>query len=142
MSCVDACGDSDRDCMFAKALLAQGARCERVERRDRGERVLLECSSPIARTNCRTLAALLHERARFALRLPPPGRPLMHLHALKLQCGGLPAIRHALGTDETDVHRLVSLAHERHGSLTELPWAAIVHELVQWQPARRGRPRA
>ena len=63
------------------------------------------------------------------------------MHGLKLQCGGLPAIRRALGTDEADVHRLVGLAQERHGSLTELPWSQIVADLVQWQPARRSRPR-
>lgn len=141
MSCVDSCGDSPRGCIFAKALLAHAARCEVAERHERGERVVLECGSPVARTNCGTLAALLHERARFALRLPPPGRPLIHLHALKLQCGGLPAIRRALGGDEPDVHRMVGLAHERHGSLTELPWDGIVAELVQWQPARRSRTR-
>jgi hypothetical protein len=141
MSCVDSCGESERGCVFAKALLAHGARCERVERHERAERVVLECTSPVARTNCGTLAALLHERARFALRLPPPGRPLIHLHALKLQCGGLPAIRRALDSDEADVHRLVGLAQERHGSLTELPWSQIVAEIVQWQPARRSRPR-
>lgn len=142
MSCVDSCGDSNRACVFAKALLAHGARCERVERHERGERVLMECSSPVARTNCSTLAALLHERARFALHLPPPGRPLIHLQALKLQCGGLPAVRRALASDEADVHRLVGLAQERHGSLTELPWAQIVADLVQWQAPRRSRPRA
>ena len=48
------------------------------------ERDLLECTSPVARINCGTLAALLHERARFALRLPAPGRPLMHVQSLRL----------------------------------------------------------
>jgi hypothetical protein len=141
MNCVDSCGDSERGCVFAKALLARAGACERVERHERAERVVLECSSPVARTNCGTLAALLHERARFALRLPPPGRPLIHLHAMKLQCGGLPAIRRALGSDESDVHRLVGLAQQRHGSLADLPWNQIVAELVQWQPLRRSARR-
>ena len=45
------------------------------------------------------------------------------------------------GRQDAEVIGLVGLAHERHGSLTELPWDRIVAELVQWQPARRSRPR-
>ena len=97
------------------------------------------CGSPVARINCATLAALLHERARFALRLPPPGRPLMHVQALRLQCGGLAALRQTLAHPDPDVHRLVNEAQQRHGSLTELPWAVLVPALAGWQPPRRGR---
>ncbi len=138
---VDTCCESDRGCVFAKALLAQQAGCELAQRRAVAERVLVECPSPVARTNCGTLAALLQERARFALRLPPPGRPLIHMHALRLQCGGAAALQQVLQSADRDVHRMVGLAHERHGSLTELPWAAMVPALVAWQPRRRGRAR-
>ena len=135
------CCDSDRACVFAKALLARTAVCERAERRAVAERVLVECASPVARTNCGTLAALMHERARFALRLPPAGRPLIHMQALRLQCGGLVALQQVLGSSEADVHRMVGNAQERHGSLTELPWSALVAALVAWQPPKRGRAR-
>ena len=131
--------NSDRTCVFFKALLALTSPCERAETRAVGERVLVECNSPVARTNCGTLAALLRERAHFALRLPTAGRPLIHMQALRLQCGGLSALRQVLGSDERDVHRLVVAAQARHGSLTELPWAALVAALVAWQPPRRGR---
>ena len=90
------CCDSDQACVFAKALLSHTAVCELAQRRAVAERVLVECPSPVARTNCGTLAALLHERARFALRLPPPGRPLIHMQALRLQCGGLTALQQVL----------------------------------------------
>jgi hypothetical protein len=135
----EGCCDSDTACVFAKALLARAASCELATRRAVGERDLLECPSPVARTNCGTLAALLHERARFALRLPRPGPPLIHAQALRLQCGGLAGIQQALGATSDDVHRLVGQAHERHGSLTELPWAAVVATVVDWQPRRRRR---
>lgn len=135
------CCDSDRACVFAKALLARTAVCERAERRAVAERVLVECASPVARTNCGTLAALMHERARFALRLPSAGRPLIHMQALRLQCGGLKALQQSLGSDEPDVHRMVGAAQERHGSLTELPWDTLVAALAAWQPPRRGRSR-
>ena len=135
------CCDSDQACVFAKALLSQQAACELAQRRAVAERVLVECTSPVARTNCGTLAALLHERARFALRLPPAGRPLIHMQALRLQCGGLNALQQVLGCAGRDVHRMVGTAHERHGSLTELPWATLVAALAAWEPPRRGRAR-
>lgn len=135
------CGDSERACVFAKALLSHSAGCELAERSARAERTLVECPSPVARTNCVTLAALLHERARFALRLPPPGRPLIHAQALRLQCGGLAGLQQVLGSEGRDVHRMVGAAHERHGSLADLPWVPLVAALAEWQPPRHGRAR-
>jgi hypothetical protein len=135
------CCESDQACVFAKALLSHTAGCELAQRRAVAERVLVECPSPVARTNCGTLAALLHERARFALRLPTPGRPLIHMQALRLQCGGLVALQQVLDSAGRDVHRMVGMAHERHGSLTELPWEPLVTALVAWQPPKRGRAR-
>lgn len=132
------CG-SEASCVFAKALLARSATCELAQRRSHGERELLDCGSPVARINCGTLAALLHERSRFPLRLPPPGRPLMHMQALRLQCGGLAALRDALGAPGSDVHALVREAQAAHGSLAALPWQHLVAALAAWQPPRRRR---
>jgi hypothetical protein len=106
-----------------------------------GERTVLDCASPVALTNCGTLAALMRERARFALRLPPATRPLLHVQALRLQCGGLAALQQVLDAAERDVHRLVGLAQQRHGILADLPWAALVPKLAAWQPRRRAAPR-
>jgi hypothetical protein len=137
------CGPAER-CVFGKAMLARSASCERAEREAQGEQLAVVCTSPVARTNCGTLAALLHERSRFALRLPAAGRPLMHAQALRLQCGGLAALRQVLGEageGELDAHRAVVSAQQRFGSLTDLPWAALVSALVEWQPPRRHRGR-
>lgn len=149
------CDDSPSGCIFDKALLAQQARCECATRRAVGERLLVECSSAVARTHCVLLAALLHERARFALKLPPPGRPVIHMQALRLQCGGLRALQQSMerdgdgdaagdGTDRParpDVHQLVAQAQARHGSLTDLPWPGLVAAIASWQmPRRRGPP--
>jgi hypothetical protein len=132
------CGEDDaRSCIFAKALLARAATCTLSQRLPSGERELLECASPVARINCGTLAALLHERARFALRLPPASRPLMHVQALRLQCGGLTALAQQFDAAAPDVHAMVGAALDRHGSLTELPWDVMVAELAAWQPRRR-----
>ena len=133
-------GDAELDCIFAKALLAQTAACALSRRRAIAERIVVACGSPVAHTNCATLAALLYERARFALRLPAPGRPLIHMQALRLQCGGLTALREVLGQPVDDVHEMVGLVHERHGSLTELPWDRLVALLAAWKPRQRARP--
>ncbi len=145
-------------CVFARALLAQAASCALARRRSIGEREAVACPSPVAHANCDTLAALMHERARFALRLPAPGMPLMHAQAMRLQCGGLAGLRRALDPAASapeataaasashpaalpDVHTLVGLAQQRHGSLTALPWEAIVAAMRAWAPRRRrGRP--
>ena len=136
------CGASgERACVFSKALLARAASCELSQRRPVAESELVECGSPVARMNCSTLAALLRERSRFALRLPA-SQPLTHIQSLRLQCGGLVALRQQLAADTPDVHRMVGNALEQHGSLTELPWTAIVAALAAWQPRRRRRPPA
>jgi hypothetical protein len=137
---VTICCESATACVFAKALLAHAAVCERAVRRSLAERELVACGSPVARTNCGTLAALMHERARLPLRLPRPDAPLAHAQALRLHCGGLQGLRLTLDADCHDVHRLVGLAHERHGSLTDLPWERIVAEVRAWQPRPRRAP--
>lgn len=139
---VSPCCDIAQACVFSKALVARAARCELSQRTCSGDNEGLTCTSPAARTNCGTLAALLHERAGLALRLPPPGRPLIHVHALRLQCGGLAALQQVLAADDGDVHRLVAGAQERHGALAELPWEPLVTALTQWQPRQRRAVRA
>lgn len=135
-------------CVFAKALLAAEASCECSRRSTVGERLAIECRSPPARANCATLLALLQERGRFALKLQSPGRPMTHMQALRLQCGGLAALRQLWRTSEpgsggspsSDVHQCVLAARQAHGSLSDLPWTEIIRHLTAWQPPRRRRP--
>ncbi len=134
---VPSCCHVASGCVFAKALLAHEARCELAQRQSVGEADALVCSSPVAQVNCGTLAALMRERAGFALRLPRPPAPLVHAKALQLQCGGLTALRIELQAPQADVHTMVGLAHERHGSLMDLPWQALVQAMAAWQPRRR-----
>lgn len=134
------CCGSASTCIFAKALQARAAVCELSARRSVGERELIECPSPVARTHCGTLAALMHERARFALRLPRPGELLMHTQAMRLQCGGLAGLQQVLQAEAADVHRLVGAAQARHGGLTALPWDVVVAAMRDWAPRRRHRP--
>lgn len=132
-----ACCEGPMACVFSKAVLAQQARCNLAQRQQLAERTLLSCASPTARTHCGLLAALLHERARFSMRLPPAGRPLMHAQAMRLQCGGLVALREVLQADSSDVHSLVARAQEIHTSLSDLPWSRLVPLVAAWQAQRR-----
>lgn len=136
-SSAPACCHGASACVFTKALLAHAAQCGLAQRQSVGEADALVCSSPVARVNCGTLAALMRERAGFALRLPRPPAPLVHAKALQLQCGGLTALRTLLQAPQPDVHAMVALAHERHGSLMELPWQPMVVAMAAWQPRRR-----
>ncbi len=127
-------------CVFERALLARCAECELARRHAVVEREVVACTSPTARTNCATLAALQRERASFALRLPRPGEPLAHAKAMQLQCGGLLGLRNALGAPSADVHRLVLQAHAHSMSLLDLPWDRIVRDIASWQARRRAPP--
>lgn len=136
---MNGCCGGAGDCVFAKALQARVATCENAQRRQRGEREVIDCASIAAHTRCALFAALLHERARFALRLPGAGRPMLHAQALRLHCGGLVALRHCLDAARPDVQAMVGTAHERFGGLSELPWPQMVRDLAAWQ-GRRPRP--
>ncbi len=131
------CGAGPMDCAFSKALLARTGDCSLAQRVSRGERVVIDCSAPVALTNCRTLMGLLHAHMRFALKLPPPSRPLLHQQALRLQCGTVVSLQDHLGVTHADVHALVGAAQARHGSLTELPWSELLPALSAWEPRRR-----
>lgn len=127
-------------CVFERALLAGCAQCELAQRQAFGERERVACPSLTARTNCATLAALLHERATFALRLPRPGEPMAHAKAMQLQCGGLIGLRNVLAAPDADVHRMILITHADNHSLLDLAWDRIVRDIKSWQPRRRAAP--
>jgi len=123
-------------CVFEKAIAASCATCATSVRRALAEREAIGCTSPTALTNCTTLAALLQERATFALKLAP-GVPLPHAVAMRLACGGLAGVRACVEPGATDVHRVVVAAQQRFGSLIELPWHDVVASIVAWRIRRR-----
>jgi hypothetical protein len=126
-------------CVFEKALLARCAGCSLAVNHALAEREAVRCASPVARTNCATLLALLRERSAFALKLAPGAGPLPHAVTMRLQCGGLLGVRDALAAERIDVHALVAGAQQRWGSLADLPWSAIVPGVAAWQGRRRRR---
>jgi hypothetical protein len=138
---MSSCQGSACACVFGKALQSHAAHCSRSARRAVGEREVVECGDSSARDRCSALVVLMHERARFALRLPRRGGPLMHSQAMRLQCGGLTGLRQALSAGHADVQELVDLAGRRDGGLGGLPWDALVAGMRAWVPRRRRPPR-
>ena len=128
-------------CVFEKALQARCAECELAVRHAVAEREAVACASPVARTNCATLLALLRERSAFPLKLAPDAAA-PHAVTLKVQCGGLAGLRRVVDSGGTDVHQLVSAAREQHGSLVDIPWPDIVAAVQAWQGRRRQAERS
>ena len=127
-------------CVFARALLARRANCTFADRHALAEREAVACRSPVARANCATLFAMLRERSAFALREGHGEGPLPHALAMRLSCGGIDGLAHAVGAGAGaahDVHARVAAAHARYGDFAALPWADIVAAVAAW----RGRPR-
>ena len=133
--------ESPLPCAFGRAVLARRGACPLATLSLVGEAERPRCASPVARTNCGTLHALLRERATFALRLPRPPAPLPHAAELRLQCGGLAGVAEALGeppAPPADIHALVSRARDAFGGLLGLPFETVVAAIVRYP----GRGRA
>lgn len=128
-------------CAFAKALLARQGACPLATMALVGEAERPVCASAVANANCRTLHALLRERATFALRLPPPATALPHAVDMRLQCGGLRGLALALGEPEAapvDIHALLTRARAAFDGLLGIPFETVVASVARWE----GRPRA
>ncbi len=125
-------------CVFEKALAMGCAACTTSVRGAIAEREAIRCTSPSARADCATLAALTRERSAFALRVSP-GAPLPHAIAVRLQCGGLNGLRSCVSPDERDVRRLVAAAQAAHGGLADLPWPDIIVAVMVWQGRRSSK---
>lgn len=136
----------EADCPFQKPILSGRCGCELAERSALGEQLRVRCGSALACTNCRTLVALLRERARFALRLADPGAPMPFGKEMRLMLGGLAGVQRALGEGAGDrpvvenVHALVQEAQARFGGLAALPFQEIVKTIAAFQ-SRRGSAR-
>lgn len=139
-------------CVFEKALLSGCAQCEQSHRHALAEREVVACRSEVARSDCAELYHLFRERATFALRLPLHGVAIAHNAMMKLQCGGLGAIKieasnsSRVGADNTplntctdapNVYSMVQWCQSNGRSFFDLPWNQIVASIAAFQPRRR-----
>lgn len=118
--------------------MAQTAGCSQVLRGHAAEQLRLSCASAESRARCLVWRDAMHERARFALKLPPSGRPLLHQQALRLQCGGIAAVAQLLEAERpANIAGLLQQAEAAFHHPEDAPWDRWVILLRQWQPRQR-----
>jgi hypothetical protein len=122
-------------CVFEKALLARCVDCPAAERHLLAEREAVNCADAGARLSCAELKQSLRIHLAFVLKLSSPDEPLPHAKSLRLQCGGLQGLAHALtGTSGVDDVRAL-LA--RAGEVDDLPYAAVVPHVAAYAVRQR-----
>ncbi len=92
-------------CPFEKAILSVRCTCELSTRRVVAERMNAGCRDVAAARQCRTLLALLHERARFAVKADGPVESLPFGKKMKLMVGGLTGLQAAISPAAPATHR-------------------------------------
>ncbi len=134
-------------CPFEKVILGAHAGCTMAQRFAVAERMGVECTSDLALNNCLTLIKLLRENSRFALKVTDTSAPMAFGKEMKVMAGGLIGLDAALhGTVEKqpgqpeikDIHGLLREAQENFGSLTALPYPAIMQSVTAFQLRKRG----
>lgn len=131
---------NDAPCVFAKAILRRCCRCSRSQKLFLAEREAVACKSPGARQRCAEVLAQLHEKAIFALHLPHAESVLPHGKELKVQCGGMLGLQHALLPDcpdpdiVEDINGLLENALQDYGTVASLPYGEVVRGITSFQP--------
>lgn len=130
-------------CPFEKAILSVRCTCELSTRRVVAERMNAGCRDVAAARQCHALLALLHERARFALKAAGPIENLPFGKKMKVMVGGLTGLQAVISpaapaTPVENVYRLVTAAVERFGGLERLPYDEIV-QTIRTTPGRPPR---
>jgi len=132
-------------CVFEKALLCQAAGCGAARRLLLAEREMVACAAaPAEHAACAELLTRLRQNAAFALKVKDTQRILPHAMTMKIQCGGLVALKELLDAEAPapDVHELVRRAQAEFGALDRLPFSRIVQGIAHWQIRKRSTPKS
>ncbi len=138
---------NERSCVYEKSLLTNQCDCALAERFCIAEREGVRCRSAEAHERCVELLARLREQSRFALRTDQDRSALPHGKAIRIQVGGLRGLHLALHPDDppppaiADVAGLIQAAEARFGSLSRLPYSAIMQQIAAYQGRQRKRRR-
>lgn len=136
-------------CPFEKVILGAYAGCAVARRFAVAERMGVECTSDLALNNCRTLIRLVRENARFALKVTDTSERMAFGKEMKVLAGGLLGLETALHGDIRkqpgqpeirDIHGLIREAQAKFGSLTALPYPAIMPSVAAFQLRKRASP--
>lgn len=120
-------------CVFERGMLRRCLGCEQGIRRNIAEREAVGCRDKVAHDLCGSFKAQLKQAAAFALKLPHPDDPLPHAKELKLQCGGLLGLEHAITGQEagavSNVAGSLNTALKKYGSLEGLPYSDLLQSI-------------
>jgi len=127
-----------RYCPFEKSILTHCAACSRAERHNIAEREAVACNSSEAHQRCIGLRDSLRGNFNFALGRTHIDAPLPHAQEMRIQCGGLRGLQFVLdGHGEViDVDRLVTMALQQFGDISEFPFVRIVQSANTLYKAR------
>lgn len=134
---------NDRRCVFEKAILSRRCNCTCSSRFFLADREGISCRSAAAHGRCSRLLSLLHDSARFALKLKSIDGELPHTKEIKVQTGGLLGLQkqvHPQLADQNDVGDIAGLiARGVHlfGALEKFPFQDIVKSIVSFQTRRK-----
>lgn len=121
-------------CVFSVAL---GQRCAVCSLALHDAEQLL-CTQPLARATCASLHGALRDKARFALgmRSPPLNSAPGTADEMRLQCGGLLALREQLDPQahSTDVQKLLERLPD--DGLDRLSWEPLLRAIGRWPEGR------
>ena len=130
-------------CSFEKAILRRCCGCELAEKHNIADRETVSCKTAVARENCYTLRELLHQSALFTLKLTHIKEALPYAKEMKIQCGGMLGLQQIFATNAepqstvSNIHGLILAAHEKFGSLQDLPYSEIVKSISSFESRRR-----
>jgi len=135
---------NQRPCVFEKTILLNCGACGQAQKVYLAEREGVGCHSPNDYARCSALSEALQYNARFVLRLAHSTPELPHAKAVKVQCGGLLGLQHALAPDANaeyiaDICRLIQQALSAYGSLEQFPYQEAVRFMAHFQPRRARR---
>jgi len=130
-------------CAYEKGLLTNHCDCSQAERFCIAEREGVHCLSEAAQTQCLALLELLRQQARFALKNTLERTTIPHAKAMKVQVGGLRALKVALDPQAPlpavidDVSATIEAAKARFGRLQDLPFQIVIQQIAAFEGRKR-----
>ncbi|HEC29010.1 MAG TPA: hypothetical protein ENI65_05435 [Gammaproteobacteria bacterium] len=132
-------------CCFEKAILTHRFSCKNLVKIMIADREGVGCSDQPAQEACHHLLDLIRKNATFVLKTSPSGGQLPHAKEIRVQCGGMIGIYHALKPDMEipagveDIFGLIQEAGASYNGVDNLPYNDIIKTLSQFEGRKKRR---
>jgi len=130
-------------CCFEKAMLTRRFNCINLVKINIADREAAGCSNETAQATCKELRKLIRQNAAFALKCSDSGAQLPHAKEIKMQCGGITGLYHALhDTEEApdgvdDIYTCIQDAIKTYKQLEDFPFIEIVRDIARFKGRRK-----